>query len=422
MLLGCIADDLTGATDMALMLSQHGMRTVQVNGLPEGEMPAHDVDAIVIALKSRTIPPAEAVAQSEAGARALLAAGARRLYFKYCSTFDSTDRGNIGPVADALMRLLGTDFTIACPAFPKVGRSIYMGHLFVNGVPLDESSMRDHPLTPMRDSDLRRVLSRQTSRRIGHVGYGSVASGPEETRNAIAELRAKGKEIAIVDALDDGHLETIALATSDLPLLTGGSGLALGLPKAYRAAGLMATLHPAPSSLAAPAGRALVVAGSCSEKTLLQVKTAREAGMPAFRVEPAAIANGTLTPSAVAEWLVAQPADAPALVYSSDDPGGVGAAQGALGRETVAHLVENFLASVALDAAKNGFTRMLIAGGETSGAVVGALGVSQLAIGPEIDPGVPWTRSRSGRDLALALKSGNFGAADFFLKAWSKLQ
>lgn len=422
MLLGCIADDLTGATDMALMLSQHGMRTVQVNGLPEGPLPADNADAIVIALKSRTIPAAEAVAQSVAAAQALLSAGASRLYFKYCSTFDSTDKGNIGPVSDALMSLTGADFTIACPAFPKVGRSIYMGHLFVNGVPLNESSMRDHPLTPMRDSDLRRVIGRQTNRQIGHVPYGAVASGATDIRRTIAELRGKGDAIAVVDALDDAHLEAIAAATSDLPLLTGGSGLALGLPKAYLAAGLLERLHPAPSSLAAPTGRALVVAGSCSEKTLLQVRTAREAGMPAFRVDPRAIADGTLTPGHVATWLAAQPADGPALVYSSDDPGGVGAVQGSLGRETVAHLVEDFLATVATGAAETGFTRFLVAGGETSGAVVGALGVSQLAIGPEIDPGVPWTRSRSGRDLALALKSGNFGAPDFFLKAWSKLQ
>ena len=422
MLLGCIADDLTGATDMALMLSQHGMRTVQVNGLPDGPLPADDADAIVIALKSRTIPAAEAVTQSLAAAKALQAAGASRLYFKYCSTFDSTDKGNIGPVADALMRFVGTDFTIAIPAFPKVGRSIYMGHLFVNGVPLNESSMRDHPLTPMRDSDLRRVLGRQTDRRIGHVPYGAVASGVSDIRSSIAELRIKGEEIAVVDALDDAHLEAIAAATSDLALLTGGSGLALGLPKAYLAAGLLAKLHPAPSSLAAPPGRALVVAGSCSEKTLLQVRTAREAGMPAFRVDPVAIADGSLKPGHVATWLADQSDEGPSLVYSSDAPEGVGAVQTSLGRETVAHLVEDFLAAVAVNAAENGFTRFLVAGGETSGAVVGALGVSQLAIGPEIDPGVPWTRSRSGRDLALALKSGNFGAPDFFLKAWSKLQ
>jgi len=422
MLLGCIADDLTGATDLALMLARSGLRTVQSNGLPDPAMDLGEVDAVVVALKSRTIPAAEAVALSLAAAERLRGLGARRFYFKYCSTFDSTDAGNIGPVADALMGFLDTDFSIACPAFPAAGRSIYMGNLFVGGVPLAESSMRDHPLTPMRDSDLRRVLARQTTRAVGHVGYPAVDAGRAAIAAAFAAERAAGKAIAIVDALTDGHLREIGWALADLVLLTGGSGLALGLAEAYLAAGLLDRLTPAPATMAGPAGRAVVLAGSCSAATRGQVAAAIAAGVPAFRLDPLAIAEGRVSPSAVVDWLAAQPADAAPLVYSSDAPEAVREIQARLGREAAGDLVERFLAAVAAALPAQGFSRFLVAGGETSGAVVGALGVTALTIGPEIDPGVPWTRSRSGPDVALALKSGNFGAPDFFLKAWSTLR
>jgi len=422
MLLGCIADDLTGATDLSLMLSREGLRTVQSTGLPEGDLDLAEVDALVIALKSRTIPATDAVAQSLAAAEWLLANGASRLFFKYCSTFDSTDGGNIGPVAEALLKRLDADFTIACPAFPATGRSIYQGHLFVNGVPLDESSMRDHPLTPMRDSDLRRVLQRQTALPVGLVAYADVEAGTPAITAAFAREKAAGKRIAIVDALKDSHLRDIGKALVDLALVTGGSGIAIGLPAAYRDAGLIDALTPPATSIAAPAGRGAILAGSCSTATRGQVETARNAGVPTLRVDPLAIAAGELTPDRVVDWLVAQPADATPLVYSSDDPDSVRAVQDKLGRDKAGALVEDLLAAVAAALPGKGFTRLLVAGGETSGAVVNALGVKALSIGPEIDPGVPWTRSRSGPDVALALKSGNFGSPDFFLKAWSSLQ
>jgi uncharacterized protein YgbK (DUF1537 family) len=422
MLLGCIADDLTGATDLSLMLSREGLRTVQSTGLPQDDLDLAGVDALVIALKSRTIPAADAVAQSLAAAGWLLANGAKRLFFKYCSTFDSTDEGNIGPVAEALLKRLDAGFTIACPAFPATGRSIYQGHLFVNGVPLDESSMRDHPLTPMRDSDLRRVLQRQTELPVGLVAYADVDAGAAAITSAFDRERAAGKRIAIVDALKDSHLREIGKALVDLALVTGGSGIAIGLPAAYRDAGLIAELTPPATSIAAPAGRGAILAGSCSAATRGQVETAQKAGLPALRIDPLAIASGALTPATVIDWLVAQPADTTPLVYSSDDPDSVRAVQEKLGRDKAGALVEDLLATVAAALPAKGFTRLLVAGGETSGAVVNALGVKALSIGPEIDPGVPWTRSRSGPDVALALKSGNFGTSDFFLKAWSSLQ
>lgn len=421
MLLGCIADDLTGATDLSLMLSREGLRTVQSTGLPGDDLDLSEVDALVVALKSRTIPAADAVAQSLAAAEWLLAHGAERLFFKYCSTFDSTDEGNIGPVAEALLKRLDAGFTIACPAFPATGRSIYQGHLFVNGVPLNESSMRDHPLTPMRDSDLRRVLQRQTELPVGLVAYADVDAGADAIAKAFAREQAAGKRIAIVDALQDAHLREIGKALVDVRLITGGSGIAIGLPAAYRDAGLIDKLTPPATSIAAPTGRGAILAGSCSAATRGQVAKAQEAGLPTLRIDPLEIASGKLTPASVIDWLVSQPAEVTPLVYSSDDPDSVRAVQEKLGREKAGTLVEDLLAAVAAALPERGFTRLLVAGGETSGAVVNALGVKALSIGPEIDPGVPWTRSRSGPDVALALKSGNFGTPDFFLKAWSSL-
>jgi uncharacterized protein YgbK (DUF1537 family) len=422
MLLGCIADDLTGATDLALMLTREGLRTVQSNGLPEDDLDLSDVDAVVVALKSRTIPAADAIQQSLAAAEKLIAAGAQRFFFKYCSTFDSTDQGNIGPVAEALLERLDASFTIACPAFPATGRSIYMGQLFVNGVPLAESSMRDHPLTPMRDSDLRRVLRRQTKSEVGHVAYADVDKGAAAISAAFARERADGRAIAIVDALSDAHLRAIGQACVDLKLVTGGSGIGIGLPAAYRDAGLIRELTPAPRTIAAPKGRAAVLAGSCSTATREQVQKALDAGLPAFRIDPMAVADGSLTADTILSWVDRQEKTATPLVYSSDAPKNVQAVQERLGRDKAGHVVEKLLADVAKLMVQRGFSRFIVAGGETSGAVVNGLGVKAMSIGPEIDPGVPWTRSRSALDVALALKSGNFGAPDFFLKAWSSLQ
>ena len=421
MFLGCIADDLTGATDLAVMLSREGLRTVQINGVPEDEYDIETLDAVVVALKSRTIPADQAIFQSWAAADWLLNHGAQRLFFKYCSTFDSTDQGNIGPVAEALLAKLDVDFTIACPAFPANGRSIYMGNLFVNGVLLAESSMRDHPLTPMRDSDLRRVLRRQTAGDVGHVTYLDVKSGSDAIRAAFAREKAFGKHIAIVDALSDAHLRSIGKASINLKLITGGSGVALGLPAAYVEAGLIARLTSPPQRLHAPHGRGLILAGSCSVTTRGQVQTAIAAGMPSFSIDPQLIATGDLKVEIVLQWLRSQAGTTIPLIYSSDTPENVRRVQHKLGRDAAGHHVENLLAGVARALPDLGFSRLLVAGGETSGAVIEALGIKVLSIGPEIDPGVPWTLSSYGPEMALALKSGNFGTLDFFLKAWALL-
>ncbi len=420
MLLGCIADDLTGATDLSLMLTKEGLRTVQSTGVPRGGLNLNGVDALVIALKSRSIPAGEAVAQSLDAAQALQALGAQRLFFKYCSTFDSTDQGNIGPVIDALLALVGGQ-TIACPAFPRAGRTIYAGQLFVNGVPLSESPMKDHPLNPMHDSDLRRVLGRQTRLPVGLVSFEDVEAGPDGVRSALAREAEAGCRITIMDALTDRHLRDIGAAASHLPLVTGGSGIAMGLPAAYRAAGLLKSLTTPPRVMAAPPGRAAILAGSCSTATRQQVANALAAGLPAIQIDAARVADRSQSIEDVLGWVDAQTGAEPILIYSSADPTVVREVQGRLGRDAAGSMIEDVLAGTARGLQRRGFSRLLVAGGETSGAVVHALGIQALAIGPEIDPGVPWTRTLDGPDLALALKSGNFGAPDFFLKAWAQL-
>jgi uncharacterized protein YgbK (DUF1537 family) len=420
MLLGCIADDFTGATDLANMLVRGGMRTLQTIGIPADTAGLPQADALVVALKSRTIPAADAVAQSLAALDWLRERGCRQFLFKYCSTFDSTDAGNIGPVADALLVRLGADFTIACPAFPENRRTIYNGYLFVGPELLSESPMKDHPLTPMTDPSLVRVLARQTTGKVGLVPYAVVKNGARAIREAFARLRADGVRHAIVDAIDDAHLAMIGEACADLALVTGGSGIALGLPDNFRRAGLLARSGGA-AAMPPVRGHAAVISGSCSQATQGQV-AAMKARCPSMRIDPKDLATGA--PSVVdraVRWAATQIARGPVLVYSTAAPGDVQAAQEAVGRDRAAGLVEHALATIAKALVAHGVRRLVVAGGETSGAVVSALGVQALAIGPQIDPGVPWTFTVPGDPVALALKSGNFGAEDFFLKALGML-
>ena len=420
-LLGCIADDFTGGTDLAGMLVKSGMRTVQIIGVPTGGLPG-DIDAAVVALKSRTAPVEEAIVQSLAALRALQAAGCRQFYFKYCSTFDSTPRGNIGPVAEALMEALGVDFTIACPAFPANQRTIYKGYLFVGDVPLNESGMRNHPLTPMTDANLVRVLQGQARRRVGLVDYGTVSEGAPAIVERFGALRREGCGFAIVDAVSNQDLIELGAACADLALVTAGSGVALGLPQNFRRQGLLPD-GGAADVLPAIEGRRAVIAGSCSIATQGQVAAMRERH-PAFQVLPADLAAGRDVVGDALAWAAARLDQEPVLIYATATPEAVRAAQAQLGVEQAGALVEDALAAIAQGLVRLGVRQMIVAGGETSGAVVKALGVKGLRIGPEIDPGVPWTATlpdEGGTPLALALKSGNFGTPDFFLKAWSRL-
>ncbi len=421
MLLGVIADDMTGATDVALMLNRSGMRTVQLIGVPPTGQALPEADAIVVALKSRTNPVAEAVADSLAACEALLAAGAKQILFKYCSTFDSTPSGNIGPVADALAQRLRAEIAIVCPAFPANGRSIYQAYLFVGAVPLHESSMKDHPLTPMRDSNLMRLMGAQTKAAVGLVDYATVLAGPDAVKARFARLSGEGTRYVVTDALTNADLMVLGEAVAGHVLLTGGSGIAMGLPQNFRKAGLLPQREIA-ASLSAPAGRAGIISGSCSTATRGQIKTAIEAGYPALKVDPMELISGGQDAGKLADWALAQAADRPFLLYSSDDPKEVSAVQEKLGRDKAGETVEHAFAETAALLAKAGVSRLLVAGGETSGAVVQGLGIGMLEIGPEIDPGVPWTRVAGGQDMVIALKSGNFGAPDFFVKAWSLLR
>lgn len=420
LLIGAIADDLTGATDLALMLARNGMKTVQVIGVPAEGTSFGDAEAVVIALKSRTIAADDAVAMSLASAMALQAAGAEQFIFKYCSTFDSTAAGNIGPVAEALMDFLDVPIAIACPAFPAAGRSIYQGHLFVGSALLSDSPMRDHPLTPMRDANLVRVLQAQTSARVGLIPLDIVSAGPASINALLGKAQQAGFRLMIADAVRDADLRVLGSALAGARLVTGGSGIAMGLPENFRQQGRIGA-EPVPERMAAPKGKPVILAGSCSTATRGQVQAAIDAGRPALRIVPADVASGVQSVADVANWVLRHTSTKPVLVYSSDEPDAVLAVQEKLGREEAGLLVEQLLANLAVILRDNGFTRFVVAGGETSGAVVAALGVQALQIGPEIAPGVPWTRSIGEPDLALALKSGNFGAPDFFLTAWDLL-
>lgn len=416
MLLGCIADDFTGATDLANMLVRSGMRTVQTIGVPRSSAVAEGADAIVVALKIRTIEPADAVLQSLNALTWLRSAGARQIYFKYCSTFDSTDRGNIGPVADALMDTLGAELAIVCPAFPTNKRTIYHGHLFVGDVLLSDSPMRYHPLTPMTDANLVRVMQRQTRRKVRLVPYGDVAAGSAAIRNAFARLRADDVHYAVVDALGDADLMAIGEACADHKLITAGSGVALGLPSNFVSQGLMAPRADA-GRLPRIGGKAAVIAGSCSEATRNQVAVMAKLHA-AIAIDPLSGADAAaIAQAAIGKAHVAIEAGETVLFYSSAAPAEVERVQRTLGRERAASLVEAVFARVATELVERGVRRLVVAGGETSGAVVNALGIEALAIGPQIDPGVPWTMSLTEPKIALALKSGNFGAPDFFDKA-----
>jgi uncharacterized protein YgbK (DUF1537 family) len=419
MLLGCIADDFTGATDLANTLTRRGMRTLQTIGIPRGRLPA--ANAVVIALKSRTIDAAEAVEQSLAACRWLRQHGSQQIYFKYCSTFDSTDRGNIGPVAEALLRELGDGLAVACPAYPENGRTVYLGHLFVGSELLSQSSMRDHPLTPMRDANLVRVLARQTKLKVGLVPYATVKKGTPAIVSALAKLRRNGFGFAIVDAIEDADLEKLGEACAGMALVTGGSGAAVGLPGNFRRQGVLADRAPV-VELPEVGGPLAVLSGSCSQTTLAQTaELARTC--PALKLDPGRLANNAEAAIAeVVDWALERTGKGPVLIHAGAAADEVAAVQAQFGRERAGVMIEGAMASIAKALVAAGVHRLVVAGGETSGAVVKALGIEALEIGPQIEPGVPATISTGTPRLALVLKSGNFGGPGFFHKAVAALR
>ena len=419
--LGCIADDFTGATDLANNLVRAGMRVLQAIGVPSIALDDDGIDAVVIALKSRTIAPADAVAQSLDALRWLQAQGAQQIYFKVCSTFDSTPAGNIGPVTEALMDALGTDFTIATPAFPDNQRTVFKGYLFVGDVLLSESGMKDHPLTPMTDANLVRVMQAQCRRSVGLIDYATVAQGGDAIGARIDALKAQGVGIAIVDALSNADLMRLGPALAGLPLVTAGSGVAIGLPANFGIA-------PSPRASRLPPARGLraVVSGSCSQATQRQVAHFIATGRPALAVDPLRIAAGDDGVAQALEWATERIESGPVLIYSTAPADALKSVQGRLGVEAAGALVERSLAAIARGLVDLGVGQLIVAGGETSGACVQALGVTRMQIGPQIDPGVPWchavAEAAGGAALHLALKSGNFGGEAFFTQAFDTLR
>jgi 3-dehydrotetronate 4-kinase len=423
LLFGSVADDFTGASDLADTLVASGLGTVLLIGLPEGgQLPAEaaEAEAVVFALKTRSIQASEAVRQSLAAARFLRSAGCRHLFFKYCSTFDSTSAGNIGPVADALLDEVSSDFTIFCPAFPKNGRKIFNGYLFVGPVLLSESGMQNHPLTPMTDPNLVRVLQTQTRHKVGLVDFDTVNRGASAIRAGMQKLRGQGVRYAIVDAIDEDDLAAIGAAALDEGLVfsTGGSGLGGGLALSLRNPGKERNAMSFPKVQ----GPAAVIAGSCSRATLGQIEHFVKTDKPFFRLEIGALLAGKEHVIAQAlAWAKPRLGTEPLLIAASESPEAVVQHQQAHGREHVGHLIESSLAEIARGLVDAGVRRLILAGGETSSAAVERLRLRALRIGPTIDPGVPWTFSLGTDPLALALKSGNFGAPDFFTSAFNKL-
>lgn len=416
-LLGAIADDFTGATDLAGLLARSGVPVSLRLGVPDTP-PADTAPFEVIALKCRTEPVDKAVADCRAALAWLQKAGAQRFFWKYCSTFDSTPEGNIGPVAEALMADLGADQTIYCPAFPENGRSIFMGNLFVGRQPLAESPMKDHPLTPMTDSNLMRLLEPQVTRPVGLADRLTVARGAEALRAELARLADEGVAHVVIDAVANEDLYTIAEACRDMPLMTGGSAVAMPLPKLWMQDGaLKADTARAPEQIGPGA---VVLSGSCSAMTRKQVEAYQATGAPAYRLDPVKLDEEG--PQKALDWLAAQDLEAAPLVYATAEPDQVRAAQAALGREEAGAVVERALAKLAVAARDRGARRVVVAGGETSGAVAQALRIDRLDIGAEIAPGVPWcTCDSGGARIAITLKSGNFGAETFFADALGKL-
>ncbi len=414
MLLGCIGDDFTGSSDLANTLFKQGMRTVQYSGVPTGDADA-DVEAGVVALKSRSIPVADAVAQSMEAFRWLQAQGCTQFFFKYCSTFDSTPEGNIGPVADALADALQAESVIVCPAFPGAGRTVYQGHLFVNGVLLNECGMQDHPITPMTDPDIRRWLGHQTTSTVGHIPAETVMHGADAVQSAFRAEAVAGRRLVVVDAIGDPDLMTIGAAAADLKLITGGSGVALGLPRNFQERGQITGTGAAWRGQDGPCA---VLSGSCSRATRAQIEEHVKMH-PIMEITASDVIDGRMTAEALCRWVMDYAEHLP-LVYSSADPETVASVQESYGREAASAALEGFFADLARHLVAAGITRLIVAGGETSGAVVEGLDVAAMDIGPEIDPGVPCMRA--GDDLVLALKSGNFGGHDFFAKAARMLE
>lgn len=422
-LLGSIADDYTGASDLANTLTKNGLRTVQTVGIPDPSLALPDVDAVVVSLKIRSVAAEEAVAAALAAESWLRGRGAAHVLYKICSTFDSTDLGNIGPVTEALLSVSGGDIALVTPAFPETGRTVYLGHLFVNGQPLDESPLKDHPLNPMRDANLVRVLTRQSRGKAGLIDLPTVTRGADAVKARLDRLRAEGAAAAIADSVFERDLETLGEAALEMPVSTGASGLGLGLARALLRSGRASASDGESDAIRPVGGLAAVVAGSCSAATLKQLDAA-ERHMPVLRLDTEKLLAGSDEISAAVAWAGERIAQGPVAIAASAAPEVVSRLQARYGREASGHAIETATAAIAGELVERGVRRLVVAGGETSGATVDRLGIPAFLIGPEIAPGVPVLRTigTAGNEMLLALKSGNFGGEDFFATALSMMR
>jgi uncharacterized protein YgbK (DUF1537 family) len=416
--LGCIADDYTGASDLANTLTRCGLRTVQTIGVPSGDLALPEVDAVVVSLKSRSIDAGVAVTGSRAAEKWLRKRGAAHVLFKICSTFDSTDAGNIGPVMDALRADSGDAIVLVTPAFPETGRTVYQGNLFVGALPLNESPLKDHPLNPMHDSNLVRVLARQSKAKIGLVDLAVIARGPDAVRAHLAGLSTRGFGAAIADAVFARDLETIGVVALEHRLSLGASGIGLGLARALVASGRVRSNAPDAMADAAVGGPAACLAGSCSQATLQQIANA-ERVMPVFHLDSEQAVAGKAEAQRALGWVNEHLGKGPVLIASSATPDQVAALQARHGREAAGRAIEQAMADIAQGLVQSGVRRLVVAGGETSGAVVDRLKIPGFLVGAEIAAGVPVLRAVGAKEgaMLLALKSGNFGGPEFFTDA-----
>ena len=416
--LGCIADDYTGASDLANTLTRAGLRTVQTIGVPADDLAMPEVDAVVVSLKSRSIEASVAVERSRAAEKWLRGRGAGHVLFKICSTFDSTDKGNIGPVMDARRADAADRIVLVTPAFPETGRTVYMGNLFVGSVPLNESPLKDHPLNPMHDSNLVRVLARQSGTQVGLVDLATVTRGPEAVRAKLADLSAKGIGAAVIDAVFDRDLETIGAVAVEHKVSVGASGMGLGLARAL-AKGAVANAAAGD----AIGGPAACLAGSCSQATLGQIASAEKV-MPVLHLDPDQVIKGKDEARRALAWARERLGSGPILIASSATPAEVAALQSRHGRDAAGHAIEQAMADIAEGLVQSGVHRLVVAGGETSGAVVDRLRIPGFLVGAEIAAGVPVLRAVGAKDgaMLLALKSGNFGGPEFFSDALSLMR
>jgi 3-dehydrotetronate 4-kinase len=411
--LGCIADDYTGASDLANTLTRAGLRTVQTIGVPASDLALPEVDAVVVSLKSRSIEAAVAVERSRAAEKWLRGRGAAHVLFKICSTFDSTDQGNIGPVMDALRADSGDRIVLVTPAFPETGRTVYMGNLFVGSVPLNESPLKDHPLNPMHDSNLVRVLARQSKTKVGLVELATVARGADAVRARLADLAGQGCGAAVIDAVFDRDLESIGTVAVGHRVSVGASGIGLGLARALAAGKAAASGEVSDQPVGGPAA---CLAGSCSQATLGQIASA-ERVMPVLHLDPDQVVKGKDEASRALAWARERLGSTAVLIASSAKPDEVAALQSRYGRDSAGHAIEQAMADIAEGLVQSGVHRLVVAGGETSGAVVDRLKIPGFLVGAEIAPGVPVLRAVGGEAMLLALKSGNFGGPQFFSDA-----